>query len=128
MKRDPREGWEPKGFLRKAHQLALECDYSDCFTIAQENEKYEFYFGRIARRLLKQKVSYETKKARAKEDLELLMKLEAKRKADEESMLEELGIDPDEVDESTLPEEKEMFYEPLGLKSESYENIVQVVN
>ncbi len=127
MTRDPKEGWGPKGFLRKAHQLALECDYTDCFTFKQETEKYQFYFERIARRLHKQKESYETKQARARHDIQILRELEAKRKAEEERMLEELGIDPEDVDESLIPEEKESFYEPLGLHSELSENPVQLV-
>jgi hypothetical protein len=83
MLRDPRDGWEPNGILRKAHELAQESDYKKCVNKEDRELKYEFYFIKIAKRLYRSKFNKDHEFLGLMDDRRIERELAAKKKQEE---------------------------------------------
>lgn len=127
MLRDPREGWEPNGPLRQAHQLAMESDYKKCSSKEEREFKYVFYFVKAAKKLVRSRYSHDYEYLNAMDDRRVDQELEMKERLKQEDSLECLGITKDQVDESTIPEYKEGFFDALPVENELSGNAGQLL-
>lgn len=67
-----KKGWEKNGIFRLAHEKVMGMILDKCKTMDEENKLYEFLFNRqinsVKRKTEKQRLAYEQRKIKAKED------------------------------------------------------------
>lgn len=72
----PKKGWEKNGIFRMAHEKVIGMIFDKCKTMDEENKLYEFLFNRqinmMQKKTEKQRLAYEQRKIKAKEDRKAL--------------------------------------------------------